>query len=128
MITGDCGTPSIISVNSTPASNCPHLNNGSIVITATGNNLLYSINNGNTYQSSNTFDNVSNGTHQIQVKNNTTGCSQTYSTDINLNTTCYEICNNGIDDDGNGDIDGDDAVCFSGCIAVFLIQKDLKQI
>ncbi len=47
---------------------CPALDNGSIVITATGSNLEYSIDNGITFQNSNTFPGLVDGTYNIVVR------------------------------------------------------------
>ncbi|MFK7949908.1 MAG: hypothetical protein AB8G11_20125 [Saprospiraceae bacterium] len=107
----DCGQPTITNVaptNPTTVS-CPNLNNGSIVVTATGSNLEYSIN-GGTFQVSNTFSNLTAGTYTITVQNSLTGCS-TASSETLISPTCSEICNNGIDDDGDNLIDCDDPDC-----------------
>ena len=72
----------------------------------TGTNLEYSINGGNSYQSSNIFTGLSSGTYNIQVRNSGTGCFINHSSSINLtNPSCREIYDNGIDDDGDGLID-----------------------
>ncbi|MHB1197720.1 MAG: Calx-beta domain-containing protein [Lutibacter sp.] len=63
----------VIGTNPTIAT-CPTLNNGSITISATGSNLLYSINNGTSYKSSNIFNGLTSGTYQIVVKNSVTNC------------------------------------------------------
>jgi len=70
---GDCGKPIIQSV--TPDNpNCPALNNGKITITASGNNLEYSINGGNTYQSDAEFTGLTDGNYTITVRNTATTC------------------------------------------------------
>ena len=88
-------------------------NNGKIIITATGSGTLtYSITNEPNYQSSNTFSNLGQGLYTIRVKNGI-GCVATYNAAIiRLETPeCIEVCNDGIDNDGNGLIDCDDPEC-----------------
>lgn len=70
----DCETPSINGIVTTDPTSCPLENDGSIVITATGNNLFYSINGGATYQSSNIFNGLEPGNYMIRILNNTSGC------------------------------------------------------
>ncbi len=116
----DCGQPTISGVNRTNPNNCPALNNGQIVINATGNDLRFSINNGLSYQSSNTFSNLGNGNYTIRVRNNATGCSIQHNTTTTLSDpACPEICGNGIDDDGDGLIDQNDSDCSTTCITSF---------
>ena len=108
----DC-IPVIANV-STQNLNCPPgTNDGQIVITATGTGTLtYSITNEAAYQSSNTFTNLSSGLYTIRVKNSS-GCVVTYTTNIvKLDSpTCVEICNDNIDNDGDGKVDCDDPDC-----------------
>ena len=99
----------VIPTNLTCGSN----NNGKIIITATGvGTITYSITNEPNYQSSNTFSNLGQGLYTIRVKNGI-GCVATYNAAIiRLETpTCIEVCNDGIDNDGNGLIDCDDPEC-----------------
>ena len=107
----DCGQPSISQVNSTDPTlvSCPNLNNGFIVVNASGNNLEYSID-GTNFQSSNTFNNLVANSYTITVKNSVTGCLSTSLTTLS-NPNCTEVCNNGIDDDLDGLIDCDDPDC-----------------
>ncbi len=64
---------------------------GQITVNASitnGNTLAYSLD-GNTYQSSNVFSNLNNGTYTIYVRDNTTNCtSQQTGIVINCNTVC----------------------------------------
>ncbi len=109
---GDCGTPTISSITPTNPTNCPSLDNGSIVINATGSNLQYSINNGTSYQVSNTFTGLSSNGYTIRVRNSVTGCSVANSSLITLvDPSCSEICDDGIDNDGDGQVDCDDPDC-----------------
>jgi len=74
--------------------------------------LEYSINNGTTYQESNVFDDLVDGTYQIMVRNGSSGCEISYGSNVVLtDPTCGEICDNNIDDDGDGEIDCADAEC-----------------
>ncbi len=107
----DC-KPSIISVTVTQPT-CANKTGGQIVIVATGSGTLsYSIKNEASWQSSNTFSNLGVGQYTIRVKNNN-GCETKYtSAPVILDFgTCFEICNDGIDNDGDGLIDCDDPDC-----------------
>ncbi len=108
----DCNAPSINGVSESHPDNCPNIDNGQITISATGSSLRYSINNGNSYQSSNIFTGLGPGNYTIRVRNNSTGCEITHSNTITLiDPNCAEICDNGIDDDGDNYIDSQDPDC-----------------
>ena len=68
--------PAITALTKIGTSNCG-TNDGQIIISAIGNgNLEYSINNGTTWQASNTFSNLSSGTYNIVVRaTNNTACT-----------------------------------------------------
>jgi hypothetical protein len=66
------GDPSVLS--------CPLMNNGTITVTATGSNLQYSIDNGTTWQATNSFIGVSVGSYTVKVKDNLTTCAVSYTT------------------------------------------------
>ena len=104
----DCGKPTNLSVDKD--NPCPGQDNGSFTINASGNHLQYSINNGNSYQTSNYFNGLTAGNYTIRVKNNETGCSISTTTNL-ANGNCSEICNNGIDDDNDGKTDCADTDC-----------------
>ena len=107
----DCA-PSIVSVVATQPT-CSNKTGGQIIITATGSGVLsYSINNERLWQSSNTFSNLGVGQYTIRVKSDS-GCEAEYSSNpIVLDFgVCIEICNDGIDNDGDGLIDCDDPDC-----------------
>jgi len=112
-VDGDCGQPSISAVNPTDPHNCPDANNGVITITAVGPNLEYSIDNGITYQSDSTFNDLNAGNYSIVVRNSATGCEASYTQSPVglLEPACDEECGNGIDDDGDGLIDFQDDDC-----------------
>ena len=92
---------------------CANKTGGQIIITATGSGTLsYSITNEPNWQVSNTFSNLGVGQYTIRVRNDS-GCETEYiSNPIILDfATCVEICNDGIDNDGDGLIDCDDPDC-----------------
>jgi large repetitive protein len=68
----------IISNVVTTAAGCGQ-NTGSIVITATGTGLEYSINNGTSFQTSNTFSALALGTYNVQVRKQGTTCVANYA-------------------------------------------------
>lgn len=108
----DCGKPTLSTYNTTDPSVCAALNNGTIELIANGANLQFSKNNGTTWQSSPIFTGLTAGTYTIKVRNSVTLC-ETMQTGIILSnsTTCVEICDNGIDDDGDGAADCADSDC-----------------
>ncbi|MGB5242752.1 MAG: gliding motility-associated C-terminal domain-containing protein, partial [Lutimonas sp.] len=73
----------IIATDPTVAS-CPILNNGSIVIDATGSDLEYSIDNGVTYQSSNIFNGLIAGAYEVVIRNTVTSCITTNNVPVVL--------------------------------------------
>ena len=107
---GDCGKPVIDSVTPSNPNNCPALDNGTIAILASGDNLEYSIDNGANFQSSPNFENLSAGTYTINVRNTVTDCQETATTTLR-NTSCTENCTDGIDNNGDGQIDCEDDAC-----------------
>ena len=106
----DCGVPTITTVDPTDPNNCPALDNGIITITATGVNLEYSIDDGTTYQTTNSFTNLSDGSYIIRVRNSVTDCFVSSTTTL-TDPICLEICNDGFDNDGDGLTDCDDPDC-----------------
>jgi hypothetical protein len=109
----DCGTPAISNATKSNPTNCPALNNGQITITGTGSNLQYSVDGGVTYQVSNVFTGLSAGNYYVRIRNSVSGCFQDYASNpvVLISMTCTEICNNGIDDDGDGLADCLDTDC-----------------
>ena len=74
--------------------------------------LQYSITNEPTWQNSHTFSNLGVGQYIIRVRN-VSGCTTAYTSNpvmLDLGN-CIEICNNGIDDDDDGQVDCDDPDC-----------------
>ena len=107
----DC-KPIILSVT-TVQPTCINKTSGQITITASGSGILsYSIKNETVWQSSNIFTNLGVGQYTIRVKNDS-DCEVEYSSNpVILDFgTCLEICNDGIDNDGDGLIDCDDPDC-----------------
>lgn len=76
-----CTPPAIASVISAAPSvgSCPAANDGSITVTAIGADLLYSKDNGATWQASNSFTGLTAGSYTIKVRDNTTGCDSAYA-------------------------------------------------
>ena len=105
--------PNINSVIINSPSNCPALNNGQITIAYSGSNLEFSIDGGTTFQSTNIFPGLSSGNYNIRVRNTLTGCFTDYGSNpvVLTDPDCTEICDNGIDDNGNGLVDSDDPYC-----------------
>ncbi|MEZ4954911.1 MAG: carbohydrate binding domain-containing protein [Saprospiraceae bacterium] len=114
-----CGNVTVSAVAKVNPINCPILNNGQLTITATGDNLEYSIDNGATYQSSNVFTGLSAGSYIVRVRNSGSACFENFVNNpvVLAAPTCDEICNNGIDDDGDGLIDCADTDCVPSAFA-----------
>jgi gliding motility-associated-like protein len=69
--------PTVVTISSTNPL-CVGVDNGSIVVTATGTGaLLYSIDNGVNFQSSNVFSNLSDGNYDVVVQDGTGITTQT---------------------------------------------------
>lgn len=125
----DCGpiNPAAITVNPT----CPYPYDGQIVLNATGNNLQYSIDNGETWQASNTFNNLTHGNYLAIIRDSISGCSIWVNNSgakpiISLvDPGCPEICDNGLDDDGDGAIDDNDPNCFT-CDTALISNGDFQ--
>jgi hypothetical protein len=85
--------PTISSVAKTDPSvtSCPTLNDGTISVTAIGTNLQYSIDNGATWQVSNTFAGLVAGSYTVKVKDNTSTCEVAYTSNPMVLTA--PICN-----------------------------------
>ena len=73
----------VVGTDPTTAS-CPILNDGTIVITTTGSNLEYSIDNGLNFQASNIFNGLIAGSYDIIVRNTATTCSLAFVTPVVL--------------------------------------------
>lgn len=97
----------IQSVNKTSPTDCNMLNGAMSIVVSPSGSYQYSINGGQTFQSSPTFNNLAQGIYNIVVKTAGGECTVTYNNNpVQLQAlTCLEICNDGIDNDGNGQID-----------------------
>lgn len=113
-----CTPPTISSISTTDPT-CPSFNNGVMTITSSGSNLEYSLNNGASYQASNSFNNLTGGTYNIIVRNTSTGCSvdDTAVLDSTIPTSndndsdgISDFCD--LDDDNDGILDSDE-VCHN---------------
>jgi large repetitive protein len=93
IINAQPASPVISNVAKTDASlsSCPALNDGTISVTAIGTNLQYSINNGATWQVSNSFAGLVAGSYTVKVKDNTSTCEVAYTSNPVVLTA--PICN-----------------------------------
>ncbi len=93
IINAQPASPTISSVlkGDPSVSSCPALNDGTISVTANGSNLQYSINNGATWQVSNTFAGLVAGSYTVKVKDNTSTCEVAYTSNPVVLTA--PICN-----------------------------------
>ena len=124
-ITVDLPTITGLSSSNPTLASCPALNDGSITVTASGSNLQYSKDNGSTWQAFNVFSGLTAGSFTIKIRNSVTNCGYTYTSNpvVLSAPTCFEICNDGIDNDGNGLTDCEDtAVCKP--VAPTLFKRD----
>ncbi len=97
-------------VSNTPPS-CENNNDGSLILSATGGtsaNYEYSIDNGNTFSSIGTFQNLAAGTYYLQVKNTNSDCVVNYAN--NPVTVINPDCTNPPMD--------------STCIAEYILSED----
>lgn len=105
---------SAVSITSTSVgnTNCGN-NDGSITITATGGgSFTYSIDGGSTYQSSNSFTNLSAGTYTV-IALDSTGCSDATTATL-INTNYVNIANTSLADPSCGASDGSISITVSG--------------
>ena len=72
---GNCGQPTIHNITQSISNNCLTLNDATLTIDATGNNLEYSLTNGFISQKSNVFTGLAVGIYDIMVINSKTKCS-----------------------------------------------------
>lgn len=112
----DCLLPTITMQGIDP-STCP-ASDGSITVLPSGSvsDYQYTQFGRSSYSSSNVFDNKSGGTYKnLHLRNNTTFCEMKLPTVVlTVNDCTYEWfgnCNNGIDDDGDNDLDCLDSQC-----------------
>ena len=121
---GDCG-PIDISIGTIENSSCPLNNDGSVVLVATGENLSYSIDFGLSFQRSPIFTGLTPGTYDVVIRNSDSGCLDASLSFTIIGETCFEICGNGLDDDGDGNIDCDDGDCSIPIISeVVVVEPD----
>ncbi len=119
----DCGITGFAgNINVTDPS-CPRLNDGEINITGQveGISYQYSRDGGRSYQDSPVFSGLIPGNYIVVIRTEV-GCILTQSIELST-TSCVEICDNGIDDDGDGFTDCEDIDCgmtgFAGNITHF---------
>jgi hypothetical protein len=70
---------SLVGKGDPSVSSCPMLNNGTISVTAIGSNLLYSKDNGATWQANNVFSLLTAGSYWVKVKDSGTNCETVYA-------------------------------------------------
>lgn len=73
VVNNGTGSPGASTVTTTSATSCL-TPDGTITVTAPSSGVLYSIDNGITFQNSNFFSNLAKGTYQVVVKGISTGC------------------------------------------------------
>lgn len=116
----DCGTPVIngVTPSNPTCATFPVYNDGQIVVAATGANLQYSINNGGAFFPTATFTGLTAGGFNVVVQNSVTGCSATFGGNpvTIVNPVCPEICNDLLDNDGDGLTDCADPDCATPVI------------
>lgn len=85
---------------------------GIITVSASGaeGELIYSIDGGETFQEDSIFSMLSGGRYDVVVSYADGSCTL-FVNQYLITTGCQEICNNGIDDDGDQLIDEDDSDC-----------------
>lgn len=107
----DCGISINLGDFSFSVLSCPAKNDGTISITHSQSGLQYKIDD-NSLQDEALFENLTAGSYLITVVN-TSGCQDTLRVTL-PDIDCSEICDNGIDDDGNGLVDCADNACATG--------------
>lgn len=85
----------------------------------------YSIDGGNTFQTDTAFTNLAAGTYELLIRDQSTGCTAVYTSEtIMLEAPdCPEICDDDIDNDGDGDIDCADSDCGVPSYGVEITQQ-----
>ncbi len=103
--------PEPFTVNTT-SSVCTN-DDGTITIVAEGTNLEYSVDDGATFQSGNVFTGLAPGNYNLAVRDIASACERTFGGNpvVVGQIPCGEICDNGLDDDGDGLTDCDDPDC-----------------
>jgi len=111
----DC-SPTISNVAITHPT-CPVCNDGEINIQAFGQNLEYSIDGGNTYQSDDTFTNLLEGDYNLVVKQD--NCIVEYENTIELRSPSLDSCEEDNPDCPNGGFCTGTLSGWSGCTGQF---------
>ena len=107
---GACST-GLNAIAISTSSTCPNNNDGTIRIEGSQSAMYYSLN-GETFQEEGFFENLEPGNYILTTRN-TQGCSSLQTVNVE-GENCTEICDNGIDDDGNGLVDCEDGACQLG--------------
>ncbi len=109
--------PSLSQVMPINPSACPDLMDGSIMMLSLIDSVSFSIDGGTSYSREGDFDNLGIGSYTIRLLNRVTGCvgiPEQNPIVLTAGVDCptpSEICNDGIENDGDGLIDCDDPDC-----------------
>ena len=101
---------------------CPLLQNGSIIINSDFPDVMFSIDSGMTYQPTNEFSGLPEGEYWVVIRNSITTCEESYvlnPVELRVLDECPvsgEVCNDGVDNDGDGLIDCLDLECLNSLI------------
>ncbi len=108
----DCMVPIIEDITTMPISDCSDLQSGSITISSDDTLIEYSINGGVSFASDSTFTNLSSGQYTVAIQSLISSClSDSFIVNIDTLGCEHFFCNDGIDNDGDGDIDCEDSDC-----------------
>lgn len=116
--------PQLLAIQRIQPSICPLLEDGVIEIITAGPDLDYSIDGGTTFQPDSIFTNLPVGSYAVIVRNIITLCENPYAQNpvvIEAGVTCelpQEICNDGMDNDGDGLVDCADDECFGASLCL----------
>ncbi len=120
----DCG-PSGNLTYTDPSCGNP---DGTVTATASAGSGNYQFQiDGGTWQISSSFTGLSSGSHTVNVRNADGSCSSLVST-FTMAANCIEICNNGIDDDGDSLVDNADPDCQSCGETILYVARDAGEI
>ena len=109
-------TPRIEDVLITQPVICPDLNDGQIEFLVNQSNIEYSIDSGMTFVQDPIFSALTPGSYHVFIRNANTQCAIPFSMNpvlLEPERPCDELCNDGLDNDGDGLVDCDDSDCIA---------------